>query len=148
MDAVRAERLRGGGRTAAWTEIEVELADGGDPALLDAVEKRLRKAGVRPVRLAPSKLAAGAGRDRAAEPGSRDQPAGTDAAGAAAPPATTSSPTCAPRSTRSSSSTPPCAATCPTPCTSMRVATRRLRSAFRSYRKVLDRDVTDPSATS
>ena len=33
---------------AQWTEIEVELADGGDPAFLDKVEKRLRKAGVRP----------------------------------------------------------------------------------------------------
>lgn len=38
-DAVRAERLTKGGGTAAWDEIEVELADGGDPSFLDAVEK-------------------------------------------------------------------------------------------------------------
>ncbi|PZG78976.1 metal-binding protein, partial [Streptomyces sp. NTH33] len=48
VDDVRAERLTGAGRAAQWTEIEVELADGGDPAFLDTVEKRLRKAGVRP----------------------------------------------------------------------------------------------------
>ncbi|MBO0514476.1 CYTH domain-containing protein, partial [Streptomyces beijiangensis] len=49
IDAVRAERLTGGpGESQSrWTEIEVELADDGDPAFLDAVEKRLRKAGIR-----------------------------------------------------------------------------------------------------
>lgn len=36
---------------AAWTEIEVELADDTDPAVLDAVEKRLRKAGDPALRL-------------------------------------------------------------------------------------------------
>ncbi|MFC5956350.1 CHAD domain-containing protein [Streptomyces pratens] len=56
VDAVRAERLTDGGGTAQWTEIEVELADGGDPAFLDKVDKQLRKAGVRPSK-APSKLA-------------------------------------------------------------------------------------------
>lgn len=48
VDAVRAERLTVDGGTAQWTELEVELADGGDPAFLDKVDKRLRKAGVRP----------------------------------------------------------------------------------------------------
>lgn len=48
VDAVRAERLTGGDGIAQWTEIEVELADGGDPAFLDKVEKRLKKTGVRP----------------------------------------------------------------------------------------------------
>ncbi|HEY8986451.1 MAG TPA: CYTH domain-containing protein, partial [Streptomyces sp.] len=47
VDAVHAERLSGGVGDAQWTEIEVELADDGDPAFLDKVEKRLRKAGVR-----------------------------------------------------------------------------------------------------
>ena len=56
VDAVHAERLTGRGGDAQWTEIEVELADGGDPAFLDKVEKRLRKAGVRPSASA-SKLA-------------------------------------------------------------------------------------------
>ncbi|WP_143065983.1 MULTISPECIES: CYTH domain-containing protein, partial [unclassified Streptomyces] len=44
-DTVHAERLTGDGATADWTEIEVELADGADTALLDAVDKHLRKAG-------------------------------------------------------------------------------------------------------
>ncbi|MDQ0683855.1 inorganic triphosphatase YgiF [Streptomyces achromogenes] len=48
VDAVRADRLFGGEGSAQWTEIEVELADGGDPALLDKLDKGLRKAGVRP----------------------------------------------------------------------------------------------------
>ena len=46
VDAVHAERLADDGGTAQWTEIEVELADDGDPVFLDKVEKRLRKAGV------------------------------------------------------------------------------------------------------
>ncbi|NXY97786.1 CYTH domain-containing protein, partial [Streptomyces sp. BR123] len=66
-DSVRAEAEPAGGGTAeaaeaaagavaTWTEVEVELADGVDPALLDAVEKKFRKAGIR-VSDAPSKLA-------------------------------------------------------------------------------------------
>ncbi|NNJ05779.1 CYTH and CHAD domain-containing protein [Streptomyces sp. PKU-MA01144] len=55
-DTVHAERLAPGDGTAEWTEIEVELADGADPALLDRVEKRLRKAGITPAS-SPSKLA-------------------------------------------------------------------------------------------
>ncbi|KIF05124.1 metal-binding protein, partial [Streptomyces sp. RSD-27] len=52
-DSVRAER----GRAAtAWTEVEVELADDGAPALLDAVQERFAAAGLRPSD-APSKLA-------------------------------------------------------------------------------------------
>src|SRR3954451_15242521 len=56
VDAVTAQRLTPEGGLAQWTEIEVELADGGDPALLDRLDKRLRKAGVRPSK-SPSKLA-------------------------------------------------------------------------------------------
>src|SRR5512147_2716537 len=48
VDAVTAERLTGKRGAAQWTEIEVELADDGDPAFLDQVEKRLGRAGVRP----------------------------------------------------------------------------------------------------
>ncbi|CAM5233339.1 putative protein [Streptomyces tendae] len=56
VDTVHAERLTGEGGEARWTEIEVELADDGDPDFLDQVEKRLKKAGVRPSASA-SKLA-------------------------------------------------------------------------------------------
>lgn len=51
VDTVQAERLADDTadetRTARWTEIEVELADGADPAVLDQVEHRLEAAGVR-----------------------------------------------------------------------------------------------------
>lgn len=56
VDAVHAERLTGAPLGTRWSEIEVELADGRDPAFLDKVDKKLRKAGVR-VSAAPSKLA-------------------------------------------------------------------------------------------
>ncbi|GHH87263.1 hypothetical protein GCM10018793_62400 [Streptomyces sulfonofaciens] len=71
IDGVRAERLGGrpagtgangtarggaGPATAAWTEAEVELADGVAPEFLDEVEEELRKAGWR-LSDAPSKLA-------------------------------------------------------------------------------------------
>ncbi|MPY54079.1 CYTH and CHAD domain-containing protein [Streptomyces acidicola] len=56
VDAVHAERLIGVPLGTQWSEIEVELADGGDPAFLDKVDKKLRKAGVR-ASAAPSKLA-------------------------------------------------------------------------------------------
>ncbi|MCZ9336607.1 metal-binding protein, partial [Streptomyces sp. TRM76130] len=38
LDTVHAERLSGGTGDTRWTEIEVELADGGDPAFLDKVD--------------------------------------------------------------------------------------------------------------
>lgn len=46
MDAVRADALVDGGGHGVWTEMEVELAGDGDPALLDGIEKVLRKNGV------------------------------------------------------------------------------------------------------
>ncbi|WP_234425578.1 CYTH and CHAD domain-containing protein, partial [Streptomyces kebangsaanensis] len=138
VDDVRAERPAGEGRTAQWTEIEVELADGGDPALLDTVEDRLRGAGVHPSP-SPSKLAralAGtAGPDRRPEPPGERAPvtagdhvlaylrAQRDALVALDPAVR--------RDVHDSVHR-------------MRVATRRLRSTLRTYRKVLDRTATDP----
>ncbi len=46
MDAVRADALVDGGGHGVWTEMEVELAGDGGPALLDGIEKVLRKNGV------------------------------------------------------------------------------------------------------
>ncbi len=156
-DTVRAER---GEATAAWTEVEVELADGIDPRLLDAVEKAFRKAGLR-VSDAPSKLAralteteteataAGAGAEAGAE-------TGTEAAAGAEPPAR---PAADPgdrtagayvlaylREQRDAlvALDPAVRRGLPDSVHQMRVATRRLRSALKTYRKVLDRDVTDP----
>ena len=72
----------GAGRTATWTEIEVELADDGDTALLDAVEAQLREAGIRPS-ASPSKvsraLAETGPAENAAGHGTKRRPAWVDA---------------------------------------------------------------------
>ncbi|MBC7269925.1 MAG: CYTH and CHAD domain-containing protein [Streptomyces sp.] len=143
VDAVHAERLSGGAGAAQWTEIEVELADGGDPAFLDKVEKRLRKAGVRPSK-SSSKLAralkeTGAGKDgrRRGERKKARPPA----------PVTTGDHVLAYlRAQRDAivGLDPAVRRDAYDSVHSMRVATRRMRSAFRSYGKVLDRTVTDP----
>ncbi|NUK35852.1 CYTH and CHAD domain-containing protein [Streptomyces lunaelactis] len=140
-DAVRAERLTDGGRTAQWDEIEVELADDADPAFLDAVEKKLRKAGVLPAE-SPSKLA------RAL---AETAPKGERARKAVAPPEH------APRTAGEHilaylreqadaliSYDPAVRRDLPDSVHQMRVATRRMRSAFKTYGKVVDRSVTDP----
>ncbi|PSJ27629.1 metal-binding protein [Streptosporangium nondiastaticum] len=134
-DRVRADRLGDGGRSARWTEFEVELGSGTDPAFLDAVEKRLRKAGLRPSD-APSKLARAlqeTGEEQQKKPARKPATAGdhvlayirqqTDALLAYD--------TAVRRDAEDSVH-------------QMRVATRRLRSAFRTYGDVLDRKVTDP----
>ncbi|MEV4680313.1 CYTH and CHAD domain-containing protein [Streptomyces kurssanovii] len=135
-DAVVAERLHGGEGTAQWDEIEVELADGGDPAFLDAVDKKLRKAGVHTA-AAPSKLAR-ALTETGGGPAERQGRGETRTAGdhvlaylekeVAAVVA----------------HDPGVRRDLPDAVHQMRVATRRLRSALRSYRKVVDRDVTGP----
>ncbi|MEU5362459.1 CYTH and CHAD domain-containing protein [Streptomyces sp. NPDC005925] len=142
VDEVHAERLTGDARAARWTEIEVELADGGDPAFLDKVDKRLRKAGLRPSASA-SKLARAL-----AETGTGHPETGTGhPERPAAPPVTAGDHVLAyVRAQRDALVTldPAVRRALPDSVHRMRVATRRLRSAFRSYRKVLDRAVTDP----
>ncbi|EFG65313.1 CYTH and CHAD domain-containing protein [Streptomyces sp. SPB074] len=54
-DEVHARRLGRSRATARWSEIETELTGAGTPALLDAVEKRLREAGIHRA-TGPSKL--------------------------------------------------------------------------------------------
>ncbi|MFI9624706.1 CHAD domain-containing protein [Streptomyces sp. NPDC052042] len=159
-----AQRPAGGVSTAAWTEIEVELADGADPALLDAVEKRLRKAGIRPS-TASSKVARAlaetrpgdrqrAGDDRAAR-GGPGPGAGQD--GAAARPGPDAREGGAPATAgdhvlaylRAQAEAivaldPAVRRDLPDSVHRMRVATRRFRSALRTYRGILDRGVTDP----
>lgn len=161
VDTVHAERLTAGGGTARWTEIEVELADDGDPAFLDKVEKKLRKAGVRPSTSA-SKLARALA--ETAPDAAATRPEGASPAPAPAPAA-------APRQKRRPRAVgrpvtagdhvlayvraqrdalveldPAVRQDVPDSVHRMRVATRRLRSTFRSYRSVLDREVTDPVA--
>ncbi|MFF0778804.1 CHAD domain-containing protein [Streptomyces sp. NPDC003720] len=138
VDTVTAERLNRAGGTTRWTEIEVELAEGADPALLDKVDKRLRKAGVRPS-TSPSKLAralerTGGIRTRSAKP---------------APPVTAGDHVLAYlREQRDEilDRDPAVRRDIPDSVHKMRVATRRMRSTFRTFRTVLDPAVTTPVA--
>ncbi|CAM5421274.1 CYTH and CHAD domain-containing protein [Streptomyces aurantiogriseus] len=154
VDAVQADRLTAEGGSAQWTEIEVELADGGDPAFLDKVEKRLRKAGVRPSGSA-SKLAralAETGPQRKKKGKGKDKGQGQRAKGEL-PREETAGPVTAGdhvlayvRAQRDAlvELDPAVRRDLPDSVHRMRVATRRTRSAFRSFAKVLDREVTDP----
>ncbi|MFF3211056.1 CHAD domain-containing protein [Streptomyces sp. NPDC002886] len=136
-DAVRAERADA---TAAWTEVEVELADGADPALLDAVEKTFRKAGLR-VSDAPSKLAR-ALTETGGEPPARTTGPGTglaeDSVGAHL--------LAYLREQRDTliAQDPAVRRGLPDSVHQMRIATRRLRGAFKTFRRVLDPAETGP----
>lgn len=134
-DAVRAERQ---GATAAWTEVEVELADGIDPELLDAVEKAFRKAGLR-VSDAPSKLARAldeTGARPPARPGPPDPAGGATGAYVLA--------YLHEQRDTLIAQDPAVRRGLPDSVHQMRVATRRLRSAFKTYRRVLDPAETGP----
>ncbi|MFJ1597948.1 CHAD domain-containing protein [Streptomyces sp. NPDC088261] len=141
VDTVRAERLTGmPGRVTAWAEVEVELGDGADPAILDAVEKKLRKAGLRPA-AAPSKLS------RAL---AETAPEGAADGSARRPePLTAGDHVLAYIRAQAEAiiaQDPAVRRDLPDAVHQMRVATRRMRSAFRTYRRILDRSVTDPIA--
>lgn len=138
IDAVRAESLRAQGRSAAWREMEVELAEDADPALLDAVEKRLREHGIARAQ-SSSKLARALDEMAPVPAGERDEAVDL-AEGSAGEQVlayvreqirvlTALDP--AVRRDR------------PDSVHRMRVACRRLRSCLRSYRSVLDREGTD-----
>ncbi|MFI6639724.1 CHAD domain-containing protein [Streptomyces sp. NPDC050504] len=140
LDTVRAENLAApdaADGAASWTEIEVELADDVDPAFLDRVEKRLRKAGVRPSG-SESKLGR-ALHETGLHPVPRVRRAGR--------PRTAGDHVVAYLAEQVAALTeldPAVRRDLPDSVHQMRVATRRLRSAFRTYEKVLDRGVTDP----
>ncbi|NEC68972.1 CHAD domain-containing protein, partial [Streptomyces sp. SID9727] len=138
VDEVLAERLHGGDRTAAWTEIEAELADDGDPAFLDTVGRALEEAGIRPS-AAHSKLArALAETGRAPEQGEAAEPrtAGDHVLAYVR------------RQAEAVVALDPAVRRgLPDSVHTMRVATRRLRSALRTYRRVLDREATRPLGT-
>ncbi|MFD5931530.1 CHAD domain-containing protein [Streptomyces sp. NPDC060333] len=133
-DTVRARR---GKARATWTEVEVELADGVDPELLDAVERRFREEGLR-VCEAPSKLARALTETGGAPPARTETGPAEDTAGAQVL-----------RYLREQRDTlvaqdPAVRRDLPDSVHQMRVAMRRMRSAFKTYRKVLDRAATDP----
>ncbi|MFJ5139678.1 CHAD domain-containing protein [Streptomyces sp. NPDC088707] len=139
VDTVHAEGLTSGGE-AAWTEIEVELADDTDPAVLDAVEKRLRKAGIRPSD-SPSKLSralAETGVEPEAPAAVPEPPGAPGTAGAAVLAYVRE------QVEAIVAYDPAVRRDLPDAVHQLRVACRRLRSAFKTYRKVLDRKTTDP----
>ncbi|MEW2121058.1 CYTH and CHAD domain-containing protein [Streptomyces sp. NPDC005474] len=137
VDTVRAERLFGGKGTAEWTEIEVELADGEDQRVLDKVDKRLRKAGVRPSKSA-SKLARALAETKGGHPRPQEEPAEPVTAGDHV--------LAYVRAQRDAivDLDPAVRQDAEESVHDMRVATRRLRSTFKSFHKVLDRKITDP----
>ncbi|MCP9207349.1 CYTH and CHAD domain-containing protein [Streptomyces cucumeris] len=152
-DRVTARRLAPEtGEPVRWTEYEVELAEGGDPALLDALEPRLTAAGLRRS-AAPSKLAralaetdpARSAKEPAQEKSARKKSAKKPAK---KPAGDTAGDVVLGYVRRQITAIvaldPAVRLDTPDSVHRMRVATRRLRSVFRSYRKVLDRAVTDP----
>ncbi|MFD7547593.1 CHAD domain-containing protein [Streptomyces sp. NPDC059578] len=155
VDVVRAQRLTGGDATTTWTEVEVELGRDQRPAFLDKVEKKLRKGGLRRSASA-SKLS----RALAETTADRHTPVASDRHTPAVPDRHT--PATAPRPPHEGTAAAPVLAYLAAQRDAivaldpavrrneydsvhrLRVATRRARSAFRSYSKVLDRAVTDP----
>ncbi|RII08691.1 CHAD domain protein [Streptomyces sp. YIM 130001] len=151
VDTVHAERLAPqGAGTATWTEIEVELADGGDPAFLDRVDKRLRKAGIAPAgsasKLARALAETGGGAEDGTGPGATSKANGEKRAGGHETD-TAAAPVLAYLRTQRDALValdPDARRDLPDAVHQMRVATRRLRSTFRSYGRILDRRITDP----
>lgn len=141
VDDVRAQRLHDGSATTAWTEIEVELAEETPPTLLDKVEKRLNKAGVRRA-TSTSKLARALA--ETADPADSRRPARPSAPGTDGSAGSHVLAYLHAQREALVAMDPAVRQDLPDSVHQMRVATRRLRSAFKTYRKILDRNVTDP----
>ncbi|MFE6963088.1 CHAD domain-containing protein [Streptomyces sp. NPDC057696] len=138
IDAVRAQSLRAQGRSAAWREMEVELAEDADPALLDAVEKRLREHGIARAQ-SSSKLARALDEIAPVPAGERDEAADL-APGSAGEQVLAY----VREQIRALTALDPAVRRDrPDSVHRMRVACRRLRSCLRSYRSVLEREATD-----
>ncbi|MEU2284862.1 CYTH and CHAD domain-containing protein [Streptomyces sp. NPDC013178] len=139
LDQVRADSLRPEGGHTAWTELEVELAGDADPALLKRVDKALGKEGFVPA-TAPSKLT------RALKETTPDAESAPDGP-ADVTPGSAGEHVLAYVSEQARAIVdldPAVRRDLPDSVHRMRVACRRLRSCLRSYRSLLDREVTDP----
>ncbi|MCX4238275.1 CYTH and CHAD domain-containing protein [Streptomyces ortus] len=144
VDSVRAESLRVDGRHAAWNELEVELAEDADPALLDAVEKKLRKKGIARAH-SPSKLVRALDETVTTTAEASDRSDGSDGSAVRDPELAGAQVLAYVREQiRALTALDPAVRRDrPDAVHKMRVACRRLRSCLRSYRSVLDRDATD-----
>ncbi|MFD4990122.1 CHAD domain-containing protein [Streptomyces sp. NPDC058374] len=143
-DTVRAERLDGApgglaGRATAWREIEIELTEAAPADLLDRAEEHLTDAGIRRShdRSKFARALADTGPPPETEPGPDPAPApGTAGAEVLAHVARWHRALVALDTDVRRD--------LPDSVHQLRVAIRRLRGAFRTYRKVLDRAVTEP----
>ncbi|MGC0327255.1 CHAD domain-containing protein [Streptomyces sp. SAI-170] len=139
VDAVRGESLRTHAAPTAWREVEVESAGNEtDPALLDAVEAGLREQGITRAQ-SPSKLARALEETGAASAGDRDRSEGLGGSAGEQVLAYVRKQVAA-----LTVHDPAVRLDRPDAVHKMRVACRRLRSCLRSYRTVLNREVTDP----
>jgi CHAD domain-containing protein len=134
-DKVRAKVLASG-EERAWSEVEVELGPAGEPGLLDAVEERLADAGLHRS-ASPSKLARALG-------GLLVAPPARDASAVPATAGETATGYLREQLTALLALDPQVRRGEEDAVHRMRVATRRARSALKSFRKELDRAVTDP----
>ncbi|MFC4947917.1 CHAD domain-containing protein [Pseudonocardia sp. GCM10023141] len=133
-DTVHGHRTGADTTAVTWREIEVELADAGDVALLDRVEKRLAKGGVRRSATA-TKLERVLG-DRWPSPVAPPRISGASSVGAVV---VAYLHTQAEQLRRMDAQVRRQA---PDAVHQMRVAARRLRSALQAYGRVVDRDST------
>ena len=133
-DHVTAQTMGASTEVSSWREVEVELGGHGDPDLLDRLERRLRKAGVRRSD-APSKLARVLGPRLPAAP-RRHRPGRDSTLGAVV------LAYLAEQAGAIHAGDPAVRRELPDAVHQMRVATRRMRSALQAYGKVIDRDAT------
>ncbi|WP_055490790.1 CYTH and CHAD domain-containing protein [Streptomyces sp. TP-A0356] len=139
LDTVRADSLLADGGQTVWSEMEVELAEDADPALLDRIDKVLGKKGIDRVRT-PSKLARALAETAPDRDGAREPH--TDVA-----PGSAGEQVCGylREQVRALVDLDPAVRRgAPDSVHRMRVTCRRLRGALRSYRSVLDREAVEP----
>ncbi|MER7813451.1 CYTH and CHAD domain-containing protein [Streptomyces sp900116325] len=137
MDVVDADAPLDGGH-ATWTEMEVELAGAGDPALLNGIEKVLHKNGVDRARSAPKVVRALAETTPLLERTPDARAEGTPGSAGAYVLAYVDGLVDA-----LTDIDPAVRRDAPDAVHRMRTTSRRLRGCLRSYRSVLDREVTD-----
>lgn len=142
VDAVSADALLTAGARTAWTEREVELADGADRALLDGIEKVLRDSGVERSR-SPSKMVRALEETTTSLAG--PQTDGVTAAGVTPGSAGDHVLAYLGRQITTLRDLDPAARRgLPDAVHQMRTGMRRLRGCLRTYRSVLARGATDP----
>jgi CHAD domain-containing protein len=132
-DHVTARTMGADTEGSSWREVEVELGGHGDPDLLDRLERRLRKAGVRRSQ-APSKLARVLGSRIPATRRRRLTDKSTVGAVVVA--------YLVEQANAIRAGDPAVRRELPDAIHQMRVATRRMRSALQAYSPVIDREAT------